>query len=225
MSDPVSAAPAAALAAAVAAGTPSPADPSVTRHSLLEDAQALLIGTLLIALAVAMFKQAGLLSGGTAGLAFLAHYLGGWSFGTAFFVINLPFYWIAWRRMGKRFTFKTFAAVALLSLESDWLPRGLHFDLLNPWLAAVLGGVLLGNGFLILFRHRASLGGVGILALVLQERRGWRAGHVQMAVDVAIVAAAFATVPVQQVLMSLLGAVVLNLVLATNHRPGRYVAQ
>ena len=211
--------------AAIVPNSSASVDPTVTRHTWLEDAQALLIGTLLVALAVAMFKQAGLLSGGTAGLAFLAHYLGGWSFGTAFFVLNLPFYWLAWRRMGRAFTLKTFLAVALLSLESDWLPRGLAFSTLHPGLAAVLGGVLLGNGFLILFRHRASLGGVGILALVLQEQRGWRAGHVQMAVDVLIVIAALVTVPWERVAMSLLGAVVLNLVLATNHRPGRYVAQ
>ena len=89
----------------------------------------------------------------------------------------------------------------------------------------MLGGVLMGNGFLILFRHHASLGGLGILALLLQKTRGWRAGYVQMAVDAAIVVAAIATVPWPRVAMSVLGAVVLNLVIATNHRPGRYVAQ
>ena len=33
------------------------------------------------------------------------------------------------------------------------------------------------------------------------------------------------TVPLPRVLMSVLAVVVLNLVIATNHRPGRYVAQ
>jgi uncharacterized membrane-anchored protein YitT (DUF2179 family) len=66
---------------------------------------------------------------------------------------------------------------------------------------------------------------VGIVALVLQERRGWRAGHVQMAVDAAIVAAALALFEPRRVLLSLLGALALNMVLAINHRPGRYVAR
>ncbi|MBV8272696.1 MAG: YitT family protein, partial [Cupriavidus sp.] len=123
------------------------------------------------------------------------------------------------------FTLRTFVAVLMLSVETDLLPRWLSFATLNPVLAAILGGVLLGNGFLILFRHKASLGGVGILALVLQERRNWRAGHIQMAVDAAIVAAALLTVPWPRVTLSIVGAVVLNFVLATNHRPGRYVAQ
>ena len=83
----------------------------------------------------------------------------------------------------------------------------------------------MGAGFLILFRHRASLGGVGILALWLQETRGWRAGHVQLAVDLCILTAAFLTVDWRRVLVSIAGAVALNMVLAINHRPGRYVAQ
>ncbi|MBL8286429.1 MAG: YitT family protein [Rubrivivax sp.] len=199
-------------------------DPAL-RHTWLEDVQAILIGTLLVALAVTLFKRAGLLSGGTAGIAFLAHYLGGWSFGVAYFVINLPFYWLAWRHMGRAFTLKTLAAVALVSWLSDWLPHHLAIASLDAWLAAVLGGILLGNGFLVLFRHQASLGGLGIVALLAQKRRGWRAGHVQLAFDALIVAAALLTVPLQRVALSIVAVVVLNLVIATNHRPGRYVAQ
>jgi uncharacterized membrane-anchored protein YitT (DUF2179 family) len=200
-------------------------DRPLSRHSGFEDAQALVTGTLLISLAVLMYRHAGLLSGGTAGLAFLGHYASGWRFGTLFFLINLPFYWLAWRRMGTAFTLKTFAAVVLLSLQTEWLPQWLSFQTLQPLYAAVMGGMLMGTGFLILFRHRASLGGVGILALVLQEQRGWRAGHVQMAVDCVIVAAAFWLVEPTRVLLSILGAVALNMVLAINHRPGRYIAQ
>lgn len=197
----------------------------VLRHSALEDVQALLIGTLLVALGVTLFQYAGLLSGGTAGIAFLIHYLGGWSFGVAFFVINLPFYWLAWRHMGRSFTLRTVTAVATVSVLCDWLPRLLTFATLDPWLGAVLGGVLMGNGFLILFRHQASLGGLGIVALAAQKNLGWRAGHVQLAFDAVIVTSALLSVPLQRVLMSIVAVVVLNIVIATNHRPGRYVAQ
>lgn len=200
-------------------------DPSTLRHTPLEDVQALLIGTLLVSLAVTLFQHAGLLSGGTAGIAFLAHYLGGWSFGLAYFVINLPFYWLAWRHMGRSFTLRTLAAVVLVAVMSDWLPRHLVLASLDAWLAALLGGVLMGNGFLVLFRHQASLGGLGILALLAQKKLGWRAGHVQMVMDAVIVCAALATVPLDRVALSIAAAVVLNLVIATNHRPGRYVAQ
>lgn len=197
---------------------------AVERHTAFEDAQALVTGTLFIALGVALFKHAGLLTGGTAGLAFLLHYATGWSFGAVFFVLNLPFYWLAWRRMGAAFTVKTFVAVALLSVFTELQPWVIGFQALTPAYAAVMGGLLMGAGFLMLFRHRASLGGVGILALYLQDSRGWRAGKVQMGIDCAIVAAAFAIVDPQRVVYSVVGAVALNLILAINHKPGRYVA-
>ncbi len=196
----------------------------IERHTLFEDAQALFTGTLFISLGVALFKHAGLLTGGTAGLAFLLHYASGVSFGKLFFVINLPFYWLAWRRMGHAFTVKTFVAVALLSGFTELHPLVLSFGALHPLYAAIMGGLLMGAGFLMLFRHQASLGGVGIIALVLQQERGWRAGKVQMAVDCAIVLAALFVVDPQRIAYSLVGAVALNLTLAVNHKPGRYIA-
>lgn len=196
----------------------------IDRHTLLDDAQALVIGTLLIALGVAMFRHAGLLTGGTAGIAFLLHYASGVGFGAFFFVLNLPFYWIAWRRMGRVFTAKTFAAVALLSVFTELQPFVLRFDLLQPLYAALMGGLLAGAGFLILFRHQASLGGMGIVALLLQQDRGWRAGHVQMVVDVFILIAGLYLVDPLRIGYSLVGALALNMTLAVNHKPGRYVA-
>jgi uncharacterized membrane-anchored protein YitT (DUF2179 family) len=195
-----------------------------TRHRWYEDIQALITGTLFVALGVVMFGTAGLLTGGTAGIAFLIHYAGTLSFSLAFFVINLPFYVFSWKRMGTTFTLKTFASVGLLSLFAYLLPQGLAFEQLSPPLAAILGGLLCGTGMLILFRHQASLGGLNILVLYLQERLGWRAGKVQMAIDSLIVLGAFWVTDGERVALSVLGAVVLNLTLAVNHRPGRYMA-
>lgn len=194
------------------------------RHRPHEDLQALLTGTLFVALGVVLFGQAGLITGGTAGLAFLVHYATGADFGLAFFAINLPFYFFAWRRMGRAFTLKTFAAVALVSVFAHALPGGLALEVLSTPLASVLGGLLCGAGMLMLFRHHASLGGMNVVVLYLQQRLGWRAGHVQLVIDSAIVLAALGMAGWQRVLWSVLGAAVLNLTLAINHRPGRYMA-
>lgn len=193
-------------------------------HAWFEDLQALLIGGLFVALSVLLLREAGLLTGGTAGLAFLGHYLSGLPFGAVFFVLNLPCYLFAWRAMGPVFTAKTFAAVSLLSVYSEWLPHFIHLDGLDPAFAALLAGLLAGTGLLILVRHRASLGGLGVLALYLQEKRGWRAGKVQMAADGLILCGALLALDGQSVLLSVLGAAAMNLVIAVNHRPGRYVA-
>ena len=193
------------------------------RHPLWEDALALLTGTALVALGIAFYSHAGLLTGGTVGLAFLLKYLAGWSFGPVFFLLNLPFYALAIWRMGWKFTLRTVCAVGLVSLFAELTPQWVRFAELNVVYAAVFGGFAIGIGLLILFRHRASLGGVNILALFLQERFGLRAGTFQMGIDALIVMAAVFVVPVDKVLLSVLGAVALNLVLAINHRADRYV--
>lgn len=194
------------------------------RHTVAEDALALLAGTTLIALGVVLLNEAHLLTGGTAGLAFLLHYTTGIGFGPAFFLLNLPFYWLAWRRMGLAFTLKTFVAVGLLSALTTASPMVLRLASVNPWVAAGVGGLLAGTGFLVLFRHRASLGGIGVLALYLQDRWGWRAGKVQGAFDLVIVLLALVLVPPLQVLISVFGVLALNTVLVVNHKPGRYLA-
>ncbi len=194
------------------------------RHRPHEDIQALVTGTLFVALGVVMFGRTGLLTGGTAGIAFLIHYATGWNFGLVFFCINLPFYGLAYKRMGLQFTLKTFASVALLATISNLLPQLISIGVINPVFAALSGGLLMGTGMLILFRHRASLGGFNVLVLYLQERYGWRAGLIQMALDCTIVVLAFALTDWWHIALSVLGAVVLNQTLAINHRTGRYVA-
>lgn len=195
-----------------------------SRHSLLEDVQALLAGTLLVSLGLALVGKAGLITGGVVGLAFLLHYATGASFGLLFFLVNLPFYWLALRKLGRAFVLKTFAAVVLLSLLSEILPGLLSIARVNQFYAAIAGGLLMAVGLLILFRHRASLGGLNVLVLYLQERFGWRAGTVQLMFDVAILLASVSMISVAAVMISLLGAAVLNLTLTINHRPGRYMA-
>jgi uncharacterized membrane-anchored protein YitT (DUF2179 family) len=194
------------------------------KHSLFEDAQGLFTGTVLASLGVMILTKAGLLTGGVAGMAFLLHYAFGISFGLGFFVINMPFYYLAYKRLGKAFTLKTFSAIGLLSLLSEYQPKLLEIGYVEPIWAAILGGLLIGMGMLALFRHRASLGGVGILALYLQDRFGWRAGLVQMAIDLVILCLAFFVASPFIVFCSVIGAIALNFFIAINHRTDRYIA-
>ena len=196
--------------------------PAPERHTLFDDAQGIFTGTLFVSLAMVIFNQAGLLTGGTAGVAFVLHYATGVSFGKLFFLVNLPFYWFSWTRMGREFTIKTFLAIALLSLLTDWSPRVFDIADIHPLYAALVGGLLLGTGCLFLARHRASLGGATIVTLYLQEKHGWRAGKAQMAIDSIVVLLALLVVPPERVAYSVMAAVLMSLFLWVNHKPGRY---
>lgn len=203
--------------------SPAPGPVASLRHGTYEDAQALFSGTLFVAMALMLFNQAGLLIGSTAGIAFLLHYVTDISFGKLFFVVNLPFYWFAWTRMGREFTLKTFVSVALLSLLTELFPHVMQVSYINPLFASLLGGLLLGTGCLFLARHRSSLGGATIVSLYMQNRYGVRAGKVQLAIDCVVLLLALFVVPLERVFYSVLAAVVMGVFLWISHRPGRYV--
>ena len=193
------------------------------RHSAYEDAIAIVVGTMFMALGVVIYTKAVLLAGSTAGLALLLQYASGIGFWWLFFTINLPFYILAVRKLGWAFTLRTFAAVTLVSVFTRLTSDLVSFSHLDPLYAAIMGGALSGTGLLILFRHRTGLGGINVLAIYLQDRFGIRAGYFQLAVDLAILAAAAFVIPPDRLALSVLGAVVVNMTLAINHRPGRYL--
>ena len=196
---------------------------SKPKHSHLEDAMAMVIGTFLISFALLLMQQAHTLTGGTAGFALLVHYATGIKFGVIFFLINIPFYYLAYKRLGMQMVIKTMIAVALLSVLTELHPHFIHLDGITPVYGTVLANLLIGIGFLILFRHRSSLGGFNLLALYLQERYGISAGKVQMGLDISVLLASTMFISVPLLVISILGAVVLNLILTINHRPDRYV--
>lgn len=198
--------------------TASPTD----KHPLYEDAIAIVTGCLLVSLGVVLYAKATLLVGGSSGMALLAQYATGWSFPVVFSVVNLPFYALAILRMGWAFTLRTFLAVSLVSLFVRLSAGWIALERVDPVYASLAGGVLIGTGMLVLFRHRTGLGGVNILAIWLQEKAGLRAGWVQLGIDLALLAGALFVIPFDRAALSALGAAVVNLTLAINHRPGRY---
>ncbi|CDG51624.1 YitT family protein [Vreelandella titanicae] len=197
------------------------------QHRPYEDMMAMLLGTFFVALGVTFYTHAVLLTGSTAGLALLLSYITssitGWGFGVYFFAINLPFYYLAVKRMGWSFTLRTFAAIGLVSLFSELTQGWVQFANVPSIYAALMGGALMGIGMLMLFRHRTSLGGINILALYLQDKHGLRAGYVQLAIDGVILLVALTQLPLDRVGYSVLGALTLNLIIALNHKPGRYI--
>lgn len=192
-------------------------------HSNLEDLIALGVGALLISLGLSFLNSAGLLTSGISGVVFIVHYAFGWDIGKAFFLLNLPFYLLAFGRLGKAFAIKTLVAVSAISLLTANARQMYGLQAVHPAFASIAGGVLAGMGLLALFRHAASVGGVSALAVYLQGRCGWRAGHVLMAVDGAVLLTSFMVIDKTHVLWSVVGAIVLNLMVMLNHKPGRYM--
>jgi uncharacterized membrane-anchored protein YitT (DUF2179 family) len=196
------------------------------QHTLSEDVQAFVLGTSLCALAVVFLTHLGLITGQTAGLGVLVSYATGVPFGVVFFIVNLPFYVLGWLRMGPVFTIRSFIAVAMVSAMVELFPAGFTIASLHPALGAFLAGATSGMGLIVLFRHGASLGGVGVLGLWIQERYGIQAGWVQLGFDaILFTCAAFILPDLALVGWSVMGAVMVNLIIGVNHRKDRYVGR
>ncbi|WP_165143144.1 YitT family protein [Microbacterium endophyticum] len=192
-------------------------------HSWFEDALGILTGTFSAAFGIYLLQSSGSVTGGTAGLALLVDFATAWPFWLIFGLVNLPFAALALWKKGVSFTVRTVISIALVSLFSAVNHVLVPLGDINPIFCTLAGNLFAGVGLLILFRHRASLGGINIIALLVQEKTGFRAGWTQLAFDVVIIAAALIVVPWPNVLLSAAGAVLLNVVLALNHRPGRYI--
>jgi uncharacterized membrane-anchored protein YitT (DUF2179 family) len=192
------------------------------RHTIAEDIYAILIGSSLTGFGVVLLHMAGLVTGGVAGLALIGSYVSGVPVGTLFFLINLPFLVLARFTLGWRFAIKSAVTVALLSLLTLLIPRWLHVGAINPWFAALFGGTIIGLGILSLARHKSSVGGMGVVAIYLYEKRGINAGKVQAVADTLIIASALVVVDLSHMALSVLSAIALSLVLFAYHKPGRY---
>lgn len=179
----------------------------------------ILEGCLLVALGIHLLDASDLLISGTAGLGLLLQQLTGLSFAQLFFLLNLPFYILSLRCMGWHFTLRTFIAVSTLTLLSELMQRWFEFSISEPLLAAVIGGMLIGFGLIILFRHQASLGGLNILSIYLERRFGIHASKTTLAADILIVLAAFWLFEPLQVVLSLAAFLSMASVVGRYHRP------
>lgn len=204
--------------------TPRPPVATAPRHTPAEDLAGLLTGAFVASAGLFVLDGGGVVTGGTAGLALLLANVLPLAFGPLFLILSLPFVALAVSRKGWRFTLRSAMALAAVAVFSLLHPVAVQVEHFDRAYAALAGNLAAGVGILIVFRHGASLGGFNVVALICQERRGWRAGYVQLGLDTAVIVAFFAVGDTTQVLLSAVGAVVLNLVLAMNHRPGRYLA-
>ncbi len=198
-------------------------DTKAHAHSVAEDVLGILTGTFLVSLGLHLLHAVGAVTGGTAGLALLVTYATPLPLPLIFFAINVPFALLAIWQRGWSFTLRTIVCIGLVSgfsvVHAAFFPIGG----LQPLYGILAGNLVAGVGVLILFRHRGSVGGFNVVGLIIQDRTGFSVGWTLMIFDTIVIALSLLIVPWPMVLMSAAGAVVLNLVLALNHRPGRYL--
>lgn len=177
----------------------------------------ILEGCLLAALGLHILNSAGFLISGTAGISFLILQFSDFTFGQIFFLLNIPFYVLAWQTLGWRFTVRTFLSVSLLSGLSELLRLYVQVEM-NPILAATFGGMLVGFGLIILFRHNSSLGGLNILAVYLERKFNIHASKTTLVADLLVIACAFSVLEISSLAFSFLAFLILSSIIGRYHK-------
>lgn len=129
-----------------------------------------------------------MIDGGITGLCIMLSYITKANLGILLFIINMPFIFLALKKLGKLFVAQTIYAIAILSLSVNFLHHAqVTKDLL---LSTVFGGVVLGIGVGLVLRSNAAMDGIEILSIRLSKKSGFSIGEIIMFCNVFIYAAA-----------------------------------
>ena len=194
-------------------------------HTLWENVQGIATGVFMTTIGLVFLTSAGLFIGQAAGLALIIAKLTDTSFGLWFFIVNTPFFLFGIRRLCWDFALRSIVAIGAISLLATLLPDFMTFDYLHPLLAAIANGVVTGIGILAALRHGAGLGGVSVAAAAIQDWTGFRAGYVLYIIDAIIFGIALLIYDFDIWVYSLIGAIILNGLIAVNHRSDWYAVK
>lgn len=129
----------------------------------------IMLGTMTMSIATSLFLLPNQLSsGGFSGIATITYYLFSWKMGTVILILNIPFFIIAFIRIGKEFVFKSILGTVFLSFFIDFFEQ--YNALTNDRvLASIYGGILIGVGTSLILKATASTGGSDLVSYIIKS--------------------------------------------------------
>ncbi|BFJ01532.1 MULTISPECIES: YitT family protein [Priestia] len=150
----------------------------------------ILVGALLMAVGLEFFLVPNeVIDGGIVGISIILSHLTDVQIGFYIFVLNLPFFFIGYKQIGKTFALSTLLGVIILSIATS-IFHDLPVLTDDPLLATVFGGIVLGVGVGIVIRYGGSLDGTEILAILFNKRTPFSVGETIMFFNLFILGSA-----------------------------------
>ncbi|WP_129475908.1 YitT family protein [Fictibacillus enclensis] len=169
----------------------------------IKKALLVITGLFLTAFGTKLLTISHLTFGGTAGISTLLTFSTGISWGVWFFMINLPFFILSVKRLGILFSVYTLLCISLISILSGFLKiaptNGVH-----PIFIAVAAGLIIGSGVVLVLNNGASLGGIHILAVYMDQHLSINRGKTLFITDFLIVLSASLMVGIVNALYSVI---------------------
>ena len=101
------------------------------------------------------------------------------------YLLNVPLFFIAWKKIGKKFTIFTFITVTLTSLFMHIVPQTVMTQ--DPIICAIFGGAISGSGIGFVLKIWVSSGGLDILSITIRKKTGRSVGSISIYFNALIV--------------------------------------
>lgn len=150
----------------------------------------IIAGALVAALGLEAFLVPNsIIDGGVVGISIMGAHLLDMPIGFFLFTLNLPFIYLGYKRLGKRFAFASLFGVTILSFATSLLHDSFIITA-DPILAAVFGGAVVGAGVGIVVRYGGTLDGTEIIAVLADKKSPFSIGEIIMFINFFILSSA-----------------------------------
>lgn len=143
-----------------------------------------------------------IIDGGVVGISLILQEITPIGVGIFLFILNIPFFVLGYKQVGKTFLFGTIYGVAILSIATSFL-HDIPTLLNDQLLATIFGGISLGVGVGIVIRNGGVLDGSETLAILLEKNLPFSVGEIIMVFNVVIFSFAALVFDVQSALYSM----------------------
>ena len=129
--------------------------------------------------------------GGITGVAqIINHFIPVFPVGMTVIVLNIPLFILGWRFIGGRLLVLSLYAMFISSVFIDILTPLYDWQPMEPLLACIFGGLLMGLSLGFVFQQGATTGGTDLIARLLKLKISWLPmGKLLMATDLVIIVA------------------------------------
>ncbi|WP_373229762.1 YitT family protein [Cohnella sp.] len=130
-----------------------------------------------------------IIDGGIVGISIILSHLSKLPLGIFLVLLNLPFLIIGYKQIGKTFALSTLFSVIVMSIGTTLLHPVPPLTI-DPLLAAVFGGIIVGVGVGLVIRSGGSLDGTEIVAIVCNKKSPFSVGEIVMFFNLFILGSA-----------------------------------
>ncbi|WP_106769851.1 YitT family protein [Paenibacillus faecalis] len=150
----------------------------------------LTLGAMLMAVGLEIFLVPNrIIDGGITGISIMVSHITQIPLGIFLTLFNLPFLFMGYKQIGKTFALSTLFAVLVMSAGTYFLHPVSPLTI-DPLLAAVFGGVILGIGVGLVIRSGGSLDGTEIVAILINKKAPFSVGEIVMFINFFILGSA-----------------------------------